>query len=324
MTELLSAIMRTVRKNDRIQLTGLRPGYTAGVAELIGIRDYVDGLNGIGLGVQLFPCYRNTGRWPHSHDAVELTFLVAGRAEHVLGDRILPMRPGSLGITHHTQVHDLRTDEAGIEVINCYIDLARCPLPSLGAGLDRELMRLLPLQPSLAHRRHHFLQVDVPDGSAERILRSMLDEQAQRRPGWHDALRCWLGSLLLVALRAAQADDRLPERSSQRASDERMQEVAQMIEERLDEPFDLPALAEEVGMARSSLCRAFKRSFACSPGDYLRRCRIERAQRLLLEADEPIVAVAAAVGYDDASLFGRHFRQQVGMSPSSWRAADGT
>jgi transcriptional regulator GlxA family with amidase domain len=40
----------------------------------------------------------------------------------------------------------------------------------------------------------------------------------------------------------------------------------------------------------------------------------------MLEAgDDPVEAVAQAVGYEDAAFFGRLFRRKVGLTPTQYR-----
>ena len=44
------------------------------------------------------------------------------------------------------------------------------------------------------------------------------------------------------------------------------------------------------------------------------------AQRLLVHAEQPVKQLAAELGFQDASYFGRFFRKRTGMTPEQFRA----
>ncbi len=54
--------------------------------------------------------------------------------------------------------------------------------------------------------------------------------------------------------------------------------------------------------------------------DFLHRCRIEEAKRLLADTPVPITQVAFRVGFSTSQLFARLFRKYSGQTPSKYRA----
>ena len=85
--------------------------------------------------------------------------------------------------------------------------------------------------------------------------------------------------------------------------------------------WSLGALAGKAGVHPVTLARAFRRSYGCSVGEFVRRLRIERAARDLAEDDTPLAEIALAAGFSDQSHFSNVFRRQTGMSPSEFRRA---
>ena len=84
-----------------------------------------------------------------------------------------------------------------------------------------------------------------------------------------------------------------------------------------------PALAElarQVDVHPVYLARAFRRRYGCSPGAYLRRCRMERAIGLLDDARLSVAEVAATCGFVDQAHFAHAFRRAHRVSPSQYRA----
>ena len=67
------------------------------------------------------------------------------------------------------------------------------------------------------------------------------------------------------------------------------------------------------------LARVFRKFFGCSPGEYLRRCRIERAAALLAHTTTSLSLVAAQCGFADQSHLSATFRHAYGSTPAAYR-----
>lgn len=80
-------------------------------------------------------------------------------------------------------------------------------------------------------------------------------------------------------------------------------------------------IAAAVGVHPVHLARVFRCHIGVSPGEYARRCRIERATDRLLGTKESLAEVAAASGYADQSHFNREFGRETGTTPGKFRAA---
>lgn len=96
--------------------------------------------------------------------------------------------------------------------------------------------------------------------------------------------------------------------------------AAQLLESRFDEPWSLPALADEVRLARAYLVRLFGRDIGVPPMTYLARLRAERMAALLIETDEPVAVIGREVGWHDPNYASRRFRAFFGRSPLQYRA----
>lgn len=81
----------------------------------------------------------------------------------------------------------------------------------------------------------------------------------------------------------------------------------------------LSDIAAAAGVHPVHLTRAFRRHFGCTPGDYLRRCRLNKAARLLAETHNNLAGIAADCGYADQPHFAHAFRAAFGVSPRQYR-----
>jgi AraC family transcriptional regulator len=78
-------------------------------------------------------------------------------------------------------------------------------------------------------------------------------------------------------------------------------------------------VASAVGVHPLHLARTFRRFFNCSPGEYLRKCRIELASNLLRHSKKTLVEIALISGFGDQSQFTRSFKQHTGLTPAVFR-----
>jgi AraC family transcriptional regulator len=177
------------------------------------------------------------------------------------------------------------------------------------------------------------LLVEAEPGRAETIRThaSVLDE----RVAFHGGLPAALARRVYQEFR--QADEAAPlaveglllellAAVSRRRTDRVPDGVAPWLSETRDRLHaDLAArpsladLAAGVGVHPVTLARAFRRTFGCTVGEYLRRLRIERAAEQLSTGTQPLAEIALAAGFADQSHFSNVFRRRVGMSPSVYR-----
>jgi len=67
------------------------------------------------------------------------------------------------------------------------------------------------------------------------------------------------------------------------------------------------------------LARSFRKFYRCSPGEYLRYCRLQKAAGLLTKTHRPLSEIALDSGFADQSHFSKAFRQAYGSSPQKYR-----
>lgn len=79
------------------------------------------------------------------------------------------------------------------------------------------------------------------------------------------------------------------------------------------------AVAAEVGVHPVYLARAFRRHLACTPTEYARRHRVERAANLLAHTRAPLGEVAVDTGFCDQSHLTHAFQAVFGATPGEYR-----
>jgi len=129
------------------------------------------------------------------------------------------------------------------------------------------------------------------------------------------ALYCALGRL--VSLHASTRQHGSNTRARHRRAIDRAVEI---IHAHWAHTLSLNDLAQQVGLSRFHLLRAFEREVGLPPHAFQLNLRIRRA-RTLLAAGCAAADVAAETGFCDQSHLARRFRAIVGVSPSTYAAA---
>ena len=78
-------------------------------------------------------------------------------------------------------------------------------------------------------------------------------------------------------------------------------------------------IAKHVGVSRSYLYKIFVKNLQTPPSEFLARLRLVRAKELLELTELSVEGVAMSCGYQEALVFSKAFKQEVGMPPSHYR-----
>jgi AraC-like DNA-binding protein len=102
-------------------------------------------------------------------------------------------------------------------------------------------------------------------------------------------------------------------------------DAARWIEAHSTEAVDLGAVARPSGLSPFHFLRVFSQAVGVTPHQYLVRCRVRHAARLLAQSAEDdqraITDIALDVGFGDLSNFVRTFHRAAGVSPRAFRRA---
>ncbi len=98
-------------------------------------------------------------------------------------------------------------------------------------------------------------------------------------------------------------------------------ETALWLEANSASPLDLDDAAGQAGLSPFHFLRLFSRVLGVTPHQYLVRCRLKHAARLLAEDDRDVTAIAYDIGFGDLSNFVRTFHRAAGVSPLKFRLA---
>ncbi|MGC1381895.1 MAG: GlxA family transcriptional regulator [Candidatus Baltobacteraceae bacterium] len=99
----------------------------------------------------------------------------------------------------------------------------------------------------------------------------------------------------------------------------RFEEIAAWIRGHLGEDLSVETIAERANLSPRHFARKFRAAFGITPADFVEELRLDEARWLLVNADDSIESVAAAVGYATDDTLRRAFERRYGIAPNEYR-----
>lgn len=97
------------------------------------------------------------------------------------------------------------------------------------------------------------------------------------------------------------------------------QHVREYITQNLSEDLSVNRLCKEMGVSKNILYKYFRENFNCCVNEYVTKCRLEEAKRLLTHTTDPISVICDRSGIRNYSYFCRLFKEKNGLTPLQYR-----
>jgi AraC-like DNA-binding protein len=129
------------------------------------------------------------------------------------------------------------------------------------------------------------------------------------------------GVLILLQRVAAVIADELSRASSSATAQEPAAVTMgrRFAELHIGDKITLGDVSRHAALSPDHFSRLFRRTTGLSFGEYVNRCRMENAQRLLLDSSQRVAEISYACGFDSVPHFNRVFRRVTGVSPTGFR-----
>jgi len=288
------------------------PRVRSRLAELLGELADGEGLRATSVpGVEVGRVSAPSRRKPLIYEPM-LLFLGQGRKRARLGDEVIEYGPGkylALSVPVPVECEVVASPEEPLLALKLAVE------PEMLADILIKLDEPGPLDTS------------VPRGICARPMTRELDDALIRLL---ECLRSPVESRILghqivreIVFRVLQDQRGGALRALATRSDQfmRIARVLNRMREQYSQPLNVEALAGLASMSTSTFHQHFKAVTGTSPLQYFKSIRLHRARLMMIHADHTASSVAAAVGYESASQFGREFKRLFGRTPGEEASA---
>ena len=79
-----------------------------------------------------------------------------------------------------------------------------------------------------------------------------------------------------------------------------------------------PLVARQVDVSPSYLTALFHKNLQISPGEYIRRIKLQESKQMIRENDLNFTEIAAQLHYSTVHHFSRQFKEKFGITPTEY------
>ena len=232
-----------------------------------------------------------------AHPMLELTYVDQGSLHSVADGQDLLLKQGDIVIYAPNQWH---MQYADVDVAPRYVTLT---FDTLGDWLE-----------PLMNRKF------TASRQAVSLLRQMLREHEQLDEFSNDMIIAQLNMLLLELLREAAAPSgvKLQTSNAVHSENEIIRKAQQYISTHIREKLSVPLVARQVDVSPSYLTALFHKNLQISPGEYIRRIKLQESKQMIRENDLNFTEIAAALQYSTVHHFSRQFKEKFGITPTEY------
>jgi AraC-like DNA-binding protein len=267
---------------------------------------------------------RQTDRDLHSHNCVEISYVITGNADHVL---ILPdgttahhkLSRGNYMILDTNVRHAYKNCSADFSLMNVLFQKSFLR----GDGEDPARVDARPLTELICTLFAEFPYEKLPqmpinricfdqDESVLALIHICHTTSRKHYPIWKSAVQ---NALSLILLQTLYSCDRYSHPHKQTIIDT----VKQYVEAHYAEDVALGAICAAHFYSLPYVSHRFKELCGCSFEQYLRSVRIKRAGELLLSTTLPVGEIAERCGYTSPRAFRRAFIDVTGVPPTTFK-----
>ena len=232
-----------------------------------------------------------------SHPMAELTYVDQGSMHSVVDGQDLLLKQGDLVLYGPNQWH---MQYADIGVAPRYVTIS---FELSGGNLE-----------SLLNRKFTAPQNVV------QVLQTMLREQERMDPYSNDIILSQMNLLLLLLLRETDAPraGKLQTANAIHSENEIIRQAQQYISSHIRQKLSVPLVARQVDVSPSYLTALFHKNLQISPGEYIRRIKLQESKQMIRENNLNFTEIAAELQYSTVHHFSRQFKEKFGITPTEY------
>lgn len=156
--------------------------------------------------------------------------------------------------------------------------------------------------------------------SAVPMLQRLLREQDRMDAYSEDMMLCYLQILLLTLLREQDNPSQVKLRTTNAVNSENeiIRRAQQFISGHIREKLTVPVVARHVDVSPSYLTALFRKNLQISPGEYIRRVKLQESKQMIREDNMNFTEIAAVLQYSTVHHFSRQFKDKFGITPTEY------
>lgn len=247
----------------------------------------------------------------HIHDAIEVVYILSGKGEHIIDNRIERVSRGSLVIIDYGQVHSFSITEP-IEYYNMLFK------PAFIADCLREKKCFSDIlkywgceTDGLEMKNIYFCNGE--EDKIEKLFYLILNESTKRKFGYMNFIRSYTELIMHSAVRNVLSDSK----KMAYRRDEQIYDAMQYIQNNCNLQLTLADVSKRYNFSANYFSELLKQHTGLSFKQFLITKRMMKAMLLLLRKSKnySVEEIISECGYMNKSFFYKTFKQHFGITP---------
>lgn len=235
----------------------------------------------------------------HTHNFMELFFVLEGKCTFQINNHTFPIRENDLLIVNPNVLHaEYGNDATPLHYIVIAVD-------DMQLNIDSNEEYYLH---NFSHRKEEILF----------CFKSILRE-ARRKETNYEIISHHLFCALMQYIDRGTGAELIPTEVSPQKTIRECRFIEQYMNEHFAEDISLQTLSDLTFLNKYYLAHAFKKYKGVSPITYLIQVRINEAKFLLESTNLPVSEIVSITGFSSQSYFSQTFKKETGMTPVAYR-----
>ncbi|MGL1890873.1 MAG: AraC family transcriptional regulator [Spirochaetaceae bacterium] len=227
----------------------------------------------------------------HLHDGYEILYVVSGKRDMFIEDKVLHMTSGDIVLIPPNTLHKSFNNYDGSEIYSLYLNSI--------SGISIEKLFLL----RSTQISDIILKIDKEFKNNEIAANQLINALGLK--------------LFIYILRKSFQNEVLDIKVVN--CNKTIQQIVKYINQKYQEELNLKFLSKEFNLSQGHLSRSFKKHTGFSLIDYINHIRIQKSNELLLKSNHTISYICYFCGFGSLTNFGRLFKKLNGKSPREYR-----
>jgi AraC-like DNA-binding protein/quercetin dioxygenase-like cupin family protein len=232
---------------------------------------------------------------PHVHRCYEVVLCTDGELELTVDGTVNRMQRGDIVLIFPNQVHAFHTARHSAHRLIIFS-------PDVIAAFDRHHTQQLPTASVIS------------PGASHPLYPLLLGLEKE------DGICAVKGVLYCICAAFERSVQFVPIRRERRNNVSLLREILDFVQRNFTEDCSLSALCAEIKYDMTYLSKFFKSQVGISFSSYVNQVRIAHACYLLLNTDKTVIQISHECGNVSLRTFNRNFSEQMGCTPSEYRA----
>ena len=245
-----------------------------------------------------------TSKWvPHWHENLEILRITSGKANVSIDGELFSANAGDIVVVNSSCTHRLYPTEGAVEYDVIIAALVLCN------EIDIDI-------------KSHRLNTVITDEEANALIDALIADYTTSERFRLGMAKADLIKLLIHLFRNHESTEKRATKEHVSSARRISQTAMEYIHLHYAEDIGTSEIAKELAVSVNYLCRCFNLCTGFTVIDHLNYVRCTTAKAMLRNTSYSVSEVAAAVGFNNLSYFGRQYKRYFGYTPSKTEKVD--